>query len=218
MIKFKSIFAIFCHPDDVELSCFATLLKYKKLNCKIYILFLSKGTESFKSKNIDRTIFSKNALKNITKNVFFENFSDGKISYNNDLISTIDNYISKFKPECIVTHYTNLDGSSTHQDHHSCRLAVTNSARRSNDCKFLMYAEPEYNIKEFIPNFYVDVNSEFADKLKSLLNHKFENQKYYFSKDYVSLRAKWWYMQSGQFTRFNKYRYYEAFQIVFIRN
>ena len=112
MIKFKSIFAIFCHPDDVELSCFATLLKYKKLNCKINILFLSKGTESFKSKNIDRTIFSKNALKSITKNVFFENFSDGKISYNNDLVSTIDNYISKSKPECIITHYTNLDGAT----------------------------------------------------------------------------------------------------------
>ena len=212
--KKNKILAIFCHPDDPELVCYGTLRKLKAYGAKVEILFLTKGERSSQSQKLDRVDFSVKALKKITKKIYFENLEDGNIAFDSNTITLIDRYITKIKPNTIITHFTNVDGSSSHQDHHNTRLVVSNSARRSKYVKHLILSEPEYNIKEFVPNFYVDISKYFKDKIKVLDFHKIENTKYYFQKDYLLTKSNWWSIQIDNFNK-KENKFYEAFQIVF---
>ena len=144
----------------------------------------------------------------------FENLEDGKISFDNNSVGLIDRYIKKFKPNIIITHYTNVDGSSAHQDHHNTRLIVSNAARRANSVNYLLLSEPEYNIKEFIPNLYVDITPYFDEKIKSLKFHRKENLKYYFKREYLETKSNWWSMQIENYNKKPK-KYFETFQIIF---
>lgn len=215
--KKNKVLAVYCHPDDPELVCYGTLRKMKQSGMEIFILILSKGESSKTSKGKNRINFSKKALKNVANDVFFEDLEDGKISNNNDTVSLIDFYINKLKPNVILTHYTNTDGSSSHQDHHNTRLIVSNSARRSPFIKHLILSEPEYNIKEFTPNLYVDITKYFDEKITILKFHKTENKKYYFKKKYLITKSDWWNMQIDNYSAKPK-KYFEAFQIVYTKN
>ena len=215
--KKNKILAVYCHPDDPELVCYGTLRKIKKMGSKVYILILSKGESSKSSKRINRVNSSKKALKKVASKIFFENLEDGKILYNNDNVSLIDSYINKIEPDIVITHYTNIDGSSSHQDHHNTRLLVSNCARRSNFVNHFLLSEPEYNIKEFIPNLYIDITKYFQEKIKILKFHKIENLKFYFQKEYLVNKSNWWLMQINHFNKKQK-KYFEAFQIVFSKN
>ena len=215
--KKNKILAIYCHPDDPELVCYGTLKKLKKKKFDINILILSKGESSTTSKGLNRIEFSKKALRKITKKVVFEDLEDGKISFDNNSVSLIDRYIKKFKPNIIITHYTNVDGSSAHQDHHNTRLIVSNAARRASSVNYLLLSEPEYNIKEFIPNLYIDITPYFEEKIKSLKFHKKENLKYYFKREYLETKSNWWSMQIENNNKKPK-KYFETFQIIFAKN
>lgn len=215
--KKNKILAIYSHPDDPELVCYGTLKKLKKKKNDINILILSKGESSLTSRGLSRIKYSEKALKKITKNLYFENLEDGKIVFNNDNLSLIDKYLKKIKPNIVITHYTNVDGSSTHQDHHNTRLMVSNAARRATFVKYLLLSEPEYNIKEFIPNLYVDITPHFNEKITSLKFHKNENKKYYFKKNYLETKSNWWSMQIDNFKQKPK-KFFETFQIIFAKN
>lgn len=215
--KKNKILAIFCHPDDPELVCYGTLRKMKSMGSKIFILILTRGEKSKSSNTTSRINFSKKALANISNHLFFESLEDGQITYNSESVSLIDFYLNKIKPDILLTHFTNLDGSSSHQDHHNTRLIVTNSGRRSIYVKHLILSEPEYNIKEFIPNLYVDITKYFNEKTKILKFHKKENLKYYFQKNYLVTKSDWWAMQIDHFNKKPK-KYFETFQIIFTKN
>ena len=213
--KNKKIICIFSHPDDVELVCYGTLKKFKKLKYNIHCLFLSKGEKSLASIEISRDDQTLKALSKISKNIYFEEFKDGQFYYNSEIITVIDKYLNKIKPSIVITHFTNSDGSSAHQDHHVTRLAASNSARRNNYVKILAYAEPEYNIKDFIPNLYVDITHYFKEKLKILNFHSNEKKKYYFKKKYLETKSYWCSQQINGSERLSKKKFYETFQVIF---
>lgn len=215
--KKNKILAIYCHPDDPELVCYGTLKKLKEKKFDINILILSRGESSLTSKGLNRVEYSKKALSNITQNVIFENLQDGNINFNSDNVGLIDKYIKKIKPNVIITHYTNVDGSSAHQDHHNTRLIVSNAARRASSVDYLLLSEPEYNIKEFIPNLYIDITPYFKEKMKSLKFHRKENLKYYFKEEYLTTKSNWWSMQIENYNKKPK-KFFETFQIIFAKN
>ena len=213
--KNKKIICIFSHPDDIELVCYGTLKKFKKLKYNIHCLFLSKGEQSKVSKNIKRDNQNLKALSKISKNIYFEELIDGQFHYNSRIVGLIDKYLTKIKPSIVITHFTNSDGSSAHQDHHVTRLAASNSARRNQYVKILAYAEPEYNIKDFIPNLYVDTTPYFQEKLNSLKFHTHENKKYYFKKKYLLTKSSWWSQQINRDKNSSTKKFYETFQVIF---
>lgn len=214
--KKNKILAIYCHPDDPELVCYGTLRRLKKNGCDINILILSKGESSHASNQIDRTRFSEKALKKITKKIIFEDLPDGQISFDKKNISLIDTYLKNIKPNIVITHYSNIDGSGSHQDHHNTRLIVSNAARRASSVDYLLLSEPEYNIRDFIPNFYVNITPYFKEKMKILKIHKNENLKYYFQREYLTNKSNWWSMQIEHLNKKSK-KYFETFKIIFAK-
>lgn len=214
--KKNKILAIYCHPDDPELVCYGTLRRLRKSGCDINVLILSKGENSPASNQIDRTKFSKKALKKITNNIIFEDLPDGQINFDKKSISLVDTYLKKIKPNIVITHYSNIDGSSSHQDHHNTRLIASNAARRASSVDYLLLSEPEYNIRDFIPNFYVNITPYFAEKMKVLKFHKNENLKYYFQRKYFINKSNWWSMQIEHPNKKPK-KYFETFKIIFAK-
>ena len=89
--------------------------------------------------------------------------SEMENKFDNNSVSLIDRYIKKFKPNIIITHYTNIDGSGAHQDHHNTRLIMSNAIEEQ-VLSIIFLSEPEYNIKEFIPNLYVNITPYFEEK------------------------------------------------------
>ena len=88
---------------------------------------------------------------------------------------------------------------------------------RASSVNYLLLSEPEYNIKEFIPNLYIDITPYFEEKIKSLKFHKKENLKYYFKREYLETKSNWWSMQIENNNKKPK-KYFETFQIIFAKN
>ena len=145
----KAILAVGAHPDDIEFSCTGTMLKLKEKGYSIYYIIATNGENGFKighkPKKQRIQIRHKeqlNAAKKLgVKEVFFLNYRDGFLIYNNELRKKLVKIIKKVKPEIIFSFDpANRDFESinlNHRDHRNIGEAVFDAvfaARKSVRC------------------------------------------------------------------------------------
>jgi len=187
MITFEKgikILAIGAHPDDIELSCGGSLLRFRdQFQAKIYTLICSKG--ELKSDPNVRVREQKEAVGQlgVSESVLLDN-EDGSISANSFLVSEIEKHIEKWHPDIVFTHCT----SDIHQDHRNVGWATLSAARRA---KLAILFYPSLFIRErFVSNIFIDISNYFDEKKKLLAIFKSQASNEYMQPELITAQAR----------------------------
>ena len=98
------------------------------------------------------------------EHVFWGDYEDTYIAVNKEVISKIENVISKVKPDLIFSHFTD----DTHQDHR--HLAQTTISATRYIRNVLFYEGP--TTQSFKPNVFVDISDTLERKIEALKAHQ----------------------------------------------
>jgi LmbE family N-acetylglucosaminyl deacetylase len=158
-----NILAIGPHPDDIEIGCGGTLIKYARRGHNIFLLLISKGELGGKAE-IRYGEQMKAADIIGVKDVFWGGFRDTELlDKGNEIIHIVEGYIKKIQPDFIFVNFFD----DTHQDHRTINRSVLSAARYVRNVMF--YEVPTTN--NFTPNVFVDIGSVLDMKLEALKAH-----------------------------------------------
>jgi LmbE family N-acetylglucosaminyl deacetylase len=158
-----NILAIGPHPDDIEIGCSGTLIKYAQKGHGIFLLVITKG-----EKGGDPEVRYAEQLKAAeiigAKDVFWGDFEDTDLlNRGNDIIHLVELYIKKIQPHFIFINFFD----DTHQDHRTVNSSVLSAARYVRNVMF--YEVP--TTTNFTPTIFVDIGHVFEVKLEALRAH-----------------------------------------------
>mgnify|MGYP003974926589 FL=1 len=190
----EKILVIVAHPDDEGLGCGGYISKFL-YDKKFRVIFIGEGTTCrFKknehSKNIIKEIKSREkcAVKALNilgiKDFHFYHHPCGRFDSVDilDINKLIENEISTFKPNKIITH----NSDDCNNDHRIVSRSVSMATRPSPHNEFLktvmtfeILSSTEWNFeKSFQPNYFVEINeANLKKKIKSVYCYKSEIQK-----------------------------------------
>ena len=179
-----NILALFAHPDDVELACAGTLLKYKKQGHKIFIGLSTsgdQGTNVYDSREEIGAIREKEQLeaaKYYDAEVRFCRFHDQRLFDTEEVRISLLDTIRWANPDVIFTHYPgdpSVDHRITGQMVADLILSLASTLQPANEAPItktptLFFAD--FYSPDFIPEVYVDITDEMDDKLAALACHE----------------------------------------------
>lgn len=203
-----TVLAVFAHPDDAELSCFGTLASLAESGGEAHVLVLSAGEQSASHDNSARFDHAQRAGQLIGATTHRQEFQDGYLATDIELIQAIEHAITDLNPNIVITHSTDL--GFQHQDHSAVGTATSIAVHRHPAVKLLLHAEPPVNARGFDPSVFVDVSRHMELKLRAIACHKSERTKPYLSEKAVRLRGRWWTSQVHPLLA-NPNIYHEAF-------
>ncbi|MDY6853498.1 MAG: PIG-L family deacetylase [Thermodesulfobacteriota bacterium] len=157
-----NILAIGAHPDDIEIGCGGTLLKYRRKGANIYLMVLTDG--DLGGDNTTRRqeqIVSKNILK--AKDIYWGGYKDTQLPLDRELIKTIEDVVFQVKPIFIFVNYFD----DTHQDHRHLGKATMSATRYIKNVLF--YEVP--TTQNFSPNVFIDIDEVLKEKEDLLKAH-----------------------------------------------
>mgnify|MGYP001595278073 FL=1 len=157
-----NILAIGAHPDDIEIGCGATLLKYARAGHNVYMFVLSDG--SFGGDPGLRLKEQKEAAQFLkVQEVFWGNFRDTEISDSRELIVRIEEIVNKTNPDVVFMNYP----EDVHQDHRAAANAGMSATRYIKEVLFFEVPTTQ----NFQPDIFVDIEDILEDKLKLMRIH-----------------------------------------------
>ncbi len=158
-----NILAIGAHPDDIEIGCGGTLIKYSQCGNNIYLLIMTDGGMAT-DPDIRRKEQTASAQLMGAKDVFFANYKDTELVCDRELIERIEETVVEVEPDMIFVHYL----EDTHQDHRNLSQATVSATRYIENVLF--YEGPSTE-QSFMPSVFVNVKSVLNKKLELLEAH-----------------------------------------------
>jgi LmbE family N-acetylglucosaminyl deacetylase len=157
-----NILAIGAHPDDIEIGCGGSLIKYAKAGHNVYLLVLTGGgvggdVQIRKKEQEEAARFMQ------AKKVFWGEFKDTELPDVKDLITVMEDTISQTKPQIVFIN--NL--YDVHQDHRAIAKACLSATRYIKEV--LYYEVP--TTQNFEPETFVDIGDVLEEKLELLKLH-----------------------------------------------
>lgn len=161
----KKVLAIGAHPDDIELHCAGTFLRYKP---ELYAVVMTKGGR----RKGDRVSEQQEASTRLgVKKLFHADFIDCYMRFDNDTVSYLDKIIEEVKPDIVVTH----EADDFHQDHVVVAHSVVASLRHK-QVSLLTYPETGLVVPPHREGLLkIDIKDQLEEKNKVL--DIFETQK-----------------------------------------
>ncbi len=157
-----NVLVIGAHPDDIEIGCGGSLLKYAQAGHNVYLLVLTCGEVGGDPKV--RAKEQEESAKNMgAKEIFWGDFEDTRLMNVRELIDKIEQTIKKVDPQVVLINY--LD--DVHQDHRALAKACLSATRYIKEV--LYYEVP--TTQNFNPEIFVDIASVFEQKLDLLKLH-----------------------------------------------
>ena len=158
-----NILAIGPHPDDIEIGCAGTLIKYAGRGHNVFFLLITKGEMGGEAGvRYDEQVRSAEVIG--VKDIFWGGFEDTELlDRGNDIIHVVEDFIQKIRPDFIFVNFFD----DTHQDHRTVNQSVLSAARYVRNVMF--YEVPTTN--NFIPNIFVDIGLTLEKKLEALRAH-----------------------------------------------
>ena len=180
------VLAIGAHPDDIELSCSATVAKLIKQGKKVGILDLTEGELGTRGSRAIRKKEAETATKILGVPTRMNlGFPDGNIEVNQTNIKKIIQIIRFYQPSILLfPHWFERHPDHEHT-HRLCREAWFYSGLEKIATKYHGKRQAPFRPKkyfhfmqkyEFQPTFIVDVSDVYETKIKSLM--AFESQFY----------------------------------------
>lgn len=165
------ILAVGAHPDDIELGCIGTLLKFKEQGANITAVVLVKPTvevRSTRSKDIVEAEVTRSQEVSGIPYVFFNTptHDNGRpnLTVTTNSISEFENLVG-YGYDLVITHWH----EDYHQDHRAA-YQICNSYVRSKPIDVWYMDEPIYNknYTQFTRNTIVDITAQWPVKQKTL--------------------------------------------------
>ena len=180
-----NVLAVGCHPDDLEIACSGTLVKYVEQGADVYMCHVANGNMGHvqilpEPLREIRTKEAEEAGRIIgAKEVFNLDVGDVLVTrYDNDVVDAMADVVRYVKPDVIITH----NDTDYMQDHiETNRLAFNGSFIATLAHKSVKYAAitdfiPIYYMDtvggvDFSPTHYGDITDQIETKLKALSCH-----------------------------------------------
>jgi LmbE family N-acetylglucosaminyl deacetylase len=157
-----NILAIGAHPDDLEIGCGGTLIKYADKGHKIHLLIMTRGALGG-----DPEIRATEQMAAIKVmgccELTWGGFTDTEIKVSNVVIERIEAVVAEIDPGFVFCHYPD----DTHQDHRHLAQTVISATRYAKNVLF--YEGP--TSQHFNPSVFVDISSTLDRKIKALEAH-----------------------------------------------
>lgn len=180
------VLAIGAHPDDIELGCGATILRYREEGCQTYGLILSGGQAGFEhnGKSLQRVSEAEAGARTLVLNeVRILNFPDTRLNTRKaELRQVIEDEVKRIKPDIVFTH-TEHDN---HSDHRAVYEATCEAVRHA--CTILCYENP-HTAPSFMPDYFVEVADFIDDKVNAMSRHKSQRRKDYTAPSVIRANA-----------------------------
>lgn len=158
------ILAVGAHPDDIEIGCAGTLLKYVSSCHDVYLLVMTLG-EMGGDGQARKEEQARSAEIMKAKDLIWGGYKDTQLVSNvNRMVSDIEVLLKKIKPDLVFVNY----GDDTHQDHRGLSRAAVSATRYIKNVLF--YEVP--TTQNFSPSAFVDIKDTMDGKIASLLAHK----------------------------------------------
>jgi LmbE family N-acetylglucosaminyl deacetylase len=158
-----NILAIGPHPDDIEIGCSGTLIKYAKKGHDVFFLIITKGEKGGKPEARYQEQMKAAEIVG-AKDVFWGGLTDTELlDRGNEIIHLVELHIQRIQPKFIFVNFYD----DTHQDHRTVNRSVLSATRYVRNVMF--YEVPTTN--NFTPNIFVDIGSVFESKLEVLRAH-----------------------------------------------
>lgn len=195
----KRIFALACHPDDIEFMMGGTLFLLKELGCELHYMNLANGscgTMEYSREEITRIRREegKNAAEFLGAEYHDSLVEDLDVFYTPELVKKVTAVIRRVKPDIML-----IPSLEDYMEDHmtTARLAVTAAFCRGmpnyatipeeeiTTQDVMLYHALPYGLRDgmrrkIFPEFYVDVSSAVDRKEKMLACH--ESQKNWLDK------------------------------------
>jgi len=180
-----NVLAIGCHPDDMEIGCVGTLIKYVKRGDKVFMCHVANGDMGHfiiepEELRVIRTRECEDSAKLVGAEPINIDVGDGMVDFTNrDTINKLVEVVRYTKPDIIITHNPD-DYMSDHMN--TSRLAYDvnflstikhyhPTSERHEKVAALYYFDTLAGIN-FIPTEYVDITDEIELKLEALNCHQ----------------------------------------------
>ena len=170
---YNKILAVGAHPDDVELGCSGTLLKFKKLGAEVDIVVTRDDNAPKPSVWRDREkMQSEYRCSEKTLGIPFQILTnptdtDGRpiLEWNSSTVEQMDKIVNAKNYDLIITH----SAGDHHQDHQNTFGIVNSSLRRYRGEFWCMEGGPYSNKnKNFNPNIFVDISDDIETKISAI--------------------------------------------------
>jgi N-acetylglucosamine malate deacetylase 1 len=187
----KKVFAIGCHPDDIELLMSGTLFLLRKKGYEVHYMNIANGSCGSLEHDAPTAIRIRRGeameAASILGAVFHESLTnDLEVFYELGLLRKLTSVIRAVEPDIVLTHYP-FDYMEDHSN--TCRLAVSATFCRNMPnfaveppVKAIMKDVVLYHClpaglldplkREVIPEIFVDVSKVMGDRIKMLSAHK----------------------------------------------
>jgi LmbE family N-acetylglucosaminyl deacetylase len=192
----ESVVAVVAHPDDAELLCFGTLLRYAKAGAAVSVLAVSNGIAgvSLTDEEAGRVLTDgerwsemEEAFEGTGIQASCLGLPDGELRCDRSLISRIERVLLDRSCTVLITHCTG--SASDHQDHRAVGEAAVNAATRVASCRCVLHGEPHAPFSGFAPSVFVDITDQVAAKVRALKAHRSQAGRWYLSEEFIRQRA-----------------------------
>jgi LmbE family N-acetylglucosaminyl deacetylase len=193
-MKGTTVFALACHPDDIEFMMAGTLQLLKAAGCSLHYMNLADGCCGSIQYSRDqiariRRQEGQNAATYLGAAYHESLTNDLEVFYSTELISKVTAVVREIRPDIII-----LPSPEDYKEDHmsTCRIGVTaafcrgvpnfptNPPREPTYQDVVLYHALPYGLRDglrrrILPDFYVDITSVIDDKEQMLACH--ESQK-----------------------------------------
>jgi LmbE family N-acetylglucosaminyl deacetylase len=169
--KSLKILCLGAHPDDIEIGCGGTILKfadqYKKQLEVAWVVFTANAERENEARKSAHSF-----LQKVTANsILIHHFRDGFLPFDGAVIKESFESLKKdFSPDMIFTHYR----EDRHQDHRLISDLTWNTFRNH---LILEYEIPKYDGDVGSPNLFVTLDRKYCNRKNTLIIEHFQTQK-----------------------------------------
>jgi len=180
----KTVLGIGAHPDDLEISCGGTLVRFKQQGWKVVMASACRGDKNGaagKNESIEETRKRESceAAAIAGAESVILGFPDSEVFPGIALRKAIVDLVRRVKPEVVITHFP----GDYHADHRTVADEVTKSVYTASSMGFKTAHKPVVTIPViycmeplagigFLPSEYVDISRVMDMKLLMLKKHK----------------------------------------------
>ncbi|MBF0330318.1 MAG: PIG-L family deacetylase [Candidatus Omnitrophica bacterium] len=157
-----NILAIGAHPDDIELGCAGTMLKYVRRGHKVFYLIMSEGSQGGDAALRVKEQEDAARRAGVTR-VFWGDCVDTQFHVTREMVTLIENICQEVKPDEVYVNYP----QDSHQDHRALGKAVMSATRH---IPRVLYYE-DYTSQDFNPEIFVDISDVIEDKIEVIKLH-----------------------------------------------
>lgn len=197
--EFPTLVAVGAHPDDIEIGCAGSLLRWAHR----YRLVLVVATDGGRSRpaGADRIVEAEKVAASFGAELHVLGLADGELGAIADVIASLEAIAAEHRPARVLVPCHR----DSHQDHRHLGRAARAAFRRVDE----VLAYESHSTEQFAPSFFVDIDASIDRKCELLSLYESQLGKVAVSEEFVRVNARRW-----SLTGCHRDGYVEAFEVV----